>query len=144
MVTDGTTVSLLMDINPGSGSSEASNFAVLDPTATTPLVVFSANDGVDGQQLWVTNGTGASMITDSNVSNGGINPGSPNVTSDLSYLGFLTEFTLGFQTEIASLGNNLDVFTANVGTSSAPDMQIWVTDGTTANTSESQTLVVTL
>ena len=131
--TDGTTTisSPLTDFNP-SVSSNISGFTVVNNPTEGPLVVFSANDGVDGQQLWVTNGTTSSMLTDLNTANGGIDPGSTgfplSAASSLSGINLL-------QIDIASLGNSA-VFTANVGTSSAIDMQLWTTDGTTANTSE--------
>ena len=133
--TDGTTISGLGQVG------DASNFAVVNPAAATPLVVFSGNDGDSGNQLFVTDGTaaGTSMLTDLNTNNdsinGGINPGSPFLGNNLSSLGSQIEASLANQTEIVSLGN-FDVFTANMGTSSAPDMQLWKTDGTAAGTSE--------
>ena len=53
--------SLLMDINPGSASSDPSSFSTIGGRT-----YFSANDGVHGSELWVSDGTttGTSMVVD--------------------------------------------------------------------------------
>jgi ELWxxDGT repeat protein len=61
---DGTTTSLVADLNPGSGSSGPDYLTVFDNA-----LYFSANDGVHGRYLWKYDGTTASLVAD-------INPGS--------------------------------------------------------------------
>ena len=53
--------SLLMDINPGSASSDPSSFSTIGGRT-----YFSANDGVHGSELWVSDGTttGTSLVVD--------------------------------------------------------------------------------
>ena len=58
---DGVTAELLMDINPGPANS-------MWPGKTTPfrrvgnLVVFSADDGVSGLELWATDGASTTRL----------------------------------------------------------------------------------
>ncbi|HEV3343943.1 MAG TPA: ELWxxDGT repeat protein [Pirellulales bacterium] len=113
---DGTVsgTALVKDIFPGTtivGSISTPNSS--DPTdlvAVGSYVYFAANDGTDGVQLWRSDGTSAGtvMITDLNVSGGGMNP------ADLTNV------------------NGQLYFTANDGTDGN---QVWTTDGTTAGTS---------
>ena len=68
--TDGTAAgtTLIADINPGSGSSSAGR----ELTALgNGSAMFSANDGIHGNELWVTDGTaaGTALVAD-------IDPGS--------------------------------------------------------------------
>jgi ELWxxDGT repeat protein len=74
-------------------------------------VLFSANDGSHGYELWVTDGTaeGTSLVLN-------IDPGSTGSNAN------------GF----ASLGHGLAVFDANDGTDG---YELWVTNGTAAGTS---------
>ena len=92
-VTDGTPggTSLVMDINPGTGSSDPKNITALG----NGKALFSANDGTHGYELWVTDGTaaGTSMVTD-------INPGSGSSGPD----------------NITALGNGSALFSATDGT----------------------------
>ena len=113
--TDAGTV-LLKDINPGSDSSAASFFQTFNN-----LVFFAANDGVHGNELWKTDGTvgGTTLFKDINL----------NAGNAMSFDFFGTVFPIftGFH-----LFNNLAIFRATDGVSIG---ELWVTDGTSANTS---------
>ena len=95
---------MVKDINPGPGNAYPSYFKVFNGK-----IYFQANNGINGSELWVTDGTaaGTQMVKD-------INPGAGN-SSVYSY----TEF------------NGKLYFTA---TNSAANYEMWVTDGTTAGT----------
>ena len=95
---------LVKDINPGPPSSSPNSFFNLNDK-----LVFLANDGVSGVELWTSDGTsaGTTLIKD-------INPGISNSSVN----------------SINLLGNEL-WFTANDGTHGT---EIWKTDGTTAGT----------
>jgi ELWxxDGT repeat protein len=103
-VSDGTVAGtyLLKDINPGSASSNASEFAIINEE-----LYFVANDGADGKQLWKSDGTtaGTVMVTD-------INPGSFNPF------------------DMTSVGNELFFF-ADDGVHGE---ELWASDGTTTGT----------
>jgi ELWxxDGT repeat protein len=77
-VTDGTTAgtTLLKDINPGPGDSVTGHegFAALGDGR----LVFQANDGSTGTELWVTDGTavGTTLLKDINPGPGSSNPAS--------------------------------------------------------------------
>jgi len=111
-VTDGTEggTSLVKDIQPGStsgypNSGSPNGFAVLGDQA-----FFSANDGTNGRELWVTDGTegGTSLVKD-------IKPGS---SGGDPY--FFTPF------------GDVVLFRADDGTNG---YELWVTDGTEGGTS---------
>jgi ELWxxDGT repeat protein len=117
-VSDGTAegTQLLKDINPGSSpygspySSSASNFTEVDGK-----LFFTANDGVTGTELWVSDGTaeGTQLLKD-------INPGSSPYGSPYS----------------SSASNFTEVegklfFTANDGVTGT---ELWVSDGTAEGT----------
>jgi ELWxxDGT repeat protein len=125
-VTDGTTggTKLVKDINPGSSegyyggtypdSSNPYNFTIFNNK-----LLFSADDGVNGRELWVTDGTtgGTKLLKD-------INPGSSEgyngeTFPDSSYLNDFTIF------------NNKLYFSANDGENGT---ELWVTDGTANGT----------
>lgn len=91
------------DINP-NGGSDPQHF-----TTFNNKTYFTADNGTNGRELWVTDGTttGTSMVKDINAGAGSSNP---------------TQFT--------KLGNKL-YFVANDG---AKGRELWVTDGTTAGT----------
>lgn len=53
-------VSMVMDIRPGTGNSTPSNFTVVNGTD----LFFSAHNGVNGVELWHHNGTTTSLVAD--------------------------------------------------------------------------------
>ena len=70
MTTAAGTPAMVLDINP-SGNSEPSGF-----TKFGSYVYFAANNGTDGEELWKSNGTGATMVADINETTGeGSGPG---------------------------------------------------------------------
>jgi ELWxxDGT repeat protein len=95
---------LLKDINPGAPSS---NICYLTNVSNT--LFFAANNGVNGMELWKTDGTeaGTQLVKD-------INPGS--FSSSIGYL-------IGV--------HNTLFFVANNGTNGT---ELWKSDGTTAGT----------
>jgi ELWxxDGT repeat protein len=109
-VTNGTEngTKLVADINPGRGGSVYSYSENL--TEFNNKLYFSANDGVNGRELWVSDGTenGTQLVKD-------INPGSSEGYPDSSYPGDFTEF------------NNKLYFNANDGVNGR---ELWVSDGT--------------
>ncbi|MCC6673447.1 MAG: hypothetical protein IT458_20485, partial [Planctomycetes bacterium] len=50
---------MVRDVNPGSASSMVVNRAVLCPVGSGDRLVFKANDGVTGEEIWLTDGTTA-------------------------------------------------------------------------------------
>ncbi len=108
-ITDGTTSSLLKDINPGSVASNPGNFIAL----SNGNVLFSATDVTNGTEMWITDGTtnGTNLIMD-------IRSGSANA--------------IGFSTNFKALSNGKALFTANDGINGN---ELWITDGTAAGTS---------
>jgi ELWxxDGT repeat protein len=104
--------SLLLDINPGSASSNPTSF-----TRVNNLTFFAADDGTHGVELWASNGTtaGTFLVDD-------INPGSAN-----SYPKYLTNLngTLFFQ-----------VLNQSNGTT-----ELWESNGSAAGTSLLTTVV---
>ena len=123
-VSDGTTegTSLLIDINPGESgsnyysfpqSSFASNFIEFDDR-----LYFTANDGENGTELWVSDGTteGTNLLKDINPnSNEGYNYSYPQSSSASNFIEF----------------NDQLYFTANDGENGT---ELWVSDGTTEGT----------
>jgi ELWxxDGT repeat protein len=118
---DGTTASLVADINQlqvydSAGfplnSSNPYGFTKFDNT-----LYFSADDGVNGPELWKYDGTTASLVADINVSHAI----SPFALTEGSYPGDLTVF------------NNALYFRANNGTQAYFGGQLWKYDGTTAS-----------
>jgi ELWxxDGT repeat protein len=112
-VTDGTTVGthLLKDIYAGIASSPlyplfSQSFTVLG----NGKAVFSANDGINGTELWITDGTaaGTNMVKDIDAGLGSSIP-----------------------TGLTSLGNGKAVFTAFDAIYGG---ELWITDGTAAGT----------
>jgi ELWxxDGT repeat protein len=98
------TPNLLLDINPGTADSSPRQF-----TPVNNQVFFSANNGMHGAELWVSNGTaaGTSLVAD-------INPG----------------VTGSKPTNLTNLNGTL-FFTANDGTDG---VQLWESNGTAAGT----------
>jgi ELWxxDGT repeat protein len=109
-VSDGTEAGTfrLADINVGSGDPNIKNLAVFTLNGNT-VAFFSANNNINGQELWMTDGTqaGTYLVKD-------INPG----VADSLPFGF-TNY------------NNLVYFFANDG---ANGHEFWVSDGTLAGT----------
>ena len=117
---DGTSAGtgLLKEINTGNANADSSN-----PHNFYPLngsFLFTATDATHGEELWKTDGTagGTVLVKD-------INPGSGSSAS-ISFFGFEFPLSLGFHTF-----NNKAYFQATDGASNG---ELWVTDGTTANT----------
>src|SRR3954464_10108277 len=83
-------------------------------------LVFAADDGSAGRELWVTDGTtaGTTLLKDINPGPGG------------SFPGFSQENQLFFN-DFAALGDGRLVFPAFNGSTGD---ELWVTDGTTAGT----------
>ena len=116
-VTDGTAAgtSLLKDINPGKTASGAAFSSA--PADFAPFgngkALFRADDGVHGNELWVTDGTagGTTMLKDINTAGAGAAASDPQNFTDL--------------------GNGKAVFWADDG---VHGNELWVTDGTDAGT----------
>lgn len=73
MVYDGSTISLVADINEGDDDSEVANFYILNDK-----LIFTADDGVHGTEFWISDGTTAGtelMIDLSEGDNDGVYPG---------------------------------------------------------------------
>jgi ELWxxDGT repeat protein len=71
------TASLVLDINPGSSESRLGGMTTLTGRGALPdVVVFTANDGTFGTELWVTGGTAQNTqrISDINPGAGGSDP----------------------------------------------------------------------
>ena len=108
-------VVLVKDINPGASdssfaySSNPNNF-----TEFNEQLFFTANDGENGSELWVSDGTtnNTQLLID-------INPGTSYGSGDGSYASNFTEF------------NEQLFFTANDGENAN---ELWVSDGTTEGT----------
>ena len=117
-VSDGTAAGtqLLVDINPGSsygyyGGSLNSSYAD-DFTEFNGQLFFTAIDGENGNELWVSDGTaaGTQLLVDINPTNGGY------------YYGGVSNLTVA---------DDLLFFTA---TDAFNGQELWVTDGTTEGT----------
>ncbi|MEO8403473.1 MAG: ELWxxDGT repeat protein [Chitinophagaceae bacterium] len=96
--------SLIKDINPGSASS---NICYL--TTVNNTLFFAANDGVNGMELWKSDGTSAGTLLVKDIY-----PGIAN-----SSIGYLTNV------------NSTLFFVANSGTNGT---ELWKSDGTAAGT----------
>jgi ELWxxDGT repeat protein len=116
--TNGGTV-LLKEINTANANADSSNpnnFYRLNST-----VLFNATDATHGEELWKTDGTSAGTILLKDI-----NLGSGNSTT-FTFFGIDFPLFIGFHTF-----NNHAYFNAYDGTSTG---ELWVTDGTAANTS---------
>jgi ELWxxDGT repeat protein len=118
---DGTTAGtiLLKDINTGNSGADSSNpdnFIALNN-----IVLFTATDATDGNELWKTDGSAAGTVLVKDI-----NPGTGNSTTFDVFPGVQSPVFLGFH-----IFNNRAYFNANDGVSAG---EIWVTDGTKANT----------
>lgn len=97
-------LSLIKDINPGSAGSNVSYLTIVNNT-----LFFAANDGVNGMELWKSDGTAAGTILVKDI-----NPGAGN--SSIGYL--------------ANVNGTL-FFVANNGINGT---ELWKSDGTAAGT----------
>lgn len=108
--TDGTDAGtvIVKDINVGTSSGLSNSSSILSFETINNLLIFGADNGTDGRELWKTDGTdaGTVMIKDIN----------PNGTANIGNL--------------TIVGDNV-FFVANDGTNG---LELWVTDGTTAGT----------
>ncbi|MBK7001377.1 MAG: DUF4347 domain-containing protein [Rhodoferax sp.] len=113
-ISDGTTAGtkLLKDIYPGTSGSIPNGFFSFGQGnwPGSGKVMFQANDGTNGQELWITDGTtaGTQMLV-------GINQG----------------FNKSSPTGFTAIGNGKVIFQADNGTEGT---ELWVTDGTAAGT----------
>ncbi|MFO0978627.1 MAG: ELWxxDGT repeat protein [Planctomycetaceae bacterium] len=118
--TDGTTAGTVMvrDIAPGNANAIDMTAPAPKFTAIGSTLYFVANDGVNGFELWKTDGTtaGTSMVKD-------VNPGTASAMPHA--LG------QGFPVQMISIGN-LVYFVADDGTNG---FELWQSDGTAAGTS---------
>ncbi len=157
-ITDGTTnnTKLLKDINPGSASSGPSSTS--QDGIYNGKLYFEANDGVNGNEIWETNGTSSGTVMVKNIATGAFssNPRSFTVANNLLFFEatgdnsgselWVTNGTEedtrlvkdihpgGFNSypmHLTKYGNKL-IFSATDGTSHG--REVWITDGTTANT----------
>jgi ELWxxDGT repeat protein len=105
---------LLKDINTGNAAYYGSNSEVGNLTIFNDKLYFTARNGINGKELWVTDGTtaGTQLVTD-------LNPGSSYRQNNGSLPDDLT------------VSNNKLFFTANDGVNGR---ELWVTDGTAAGT----------
>jgi ELWxxDGT repeat protein len=102
-------VVLVQDINPGNSGSFAGDFILLDDR-----LFFTANNGVNGEELWVTDGTsvGTKLVRD-------ITPGSGERFPFSSYI------------KNSTVLNNKLYFSAD---DRVNGQELWVSDGTAAGT----------
>ena len=117
-VSDGTTggTSLLKDVNSET-SDDGSNYSsfTYNLTVSNDRLYFTANDGVNGEELWVSDGTtgGTTLVKD-------INPG-----SNADGIGYSS-----FPYDLTAFGDRL-YFAAEDGENGK---ELWVSDGTTGGT----------
>ncbi len=115
-VTDGITITLVKDVRPGS---ESSRLGALAPFGNG--VLFIADDGTNGFELWKSDGTtaGTQMVVD--LAAGPKDGCPPNDLPGIGYAGFV----------FAERGARRALFAATNGTTG---MELWRTDGTAGGT----------
>ncbi|MEZ5988395.1 MAG: hypothetical protein R3F30_04605 [Planctomycetota bacterium] len=103
------TTGLVKDINPWTFGPVTEDDRVMYVVGLNGRVLFSATDGVNGQELWSSDGTGPGtfMVRDINPGPGGSNPGC-----------------------LVRLGNDI-LFSADDGISGT---ELWISDGTVTGT----------
>lgn len=115
--TDGTAAgtTLVKDINPGPGDGVMSLLATESNVQVNGKILFMANDGVNGWELWATDGTnaGTQLLKD-------MVPGSAGGDTQLANYSGFKKFPDG---RIL-----LNITTSTYGS------ELWITDGTTAGT----------
>jgi ELWxxDGT repeat protein len=160
--TDGTAgrTTLVKDIKPGRGSSlvDASSSFYFTPVALNGVLYFAADDGVNGRELWRSDGTEAGTYLVKNIGSGSTSPGLQSLTVCDGAVYFTTRnsnftsrqlwrtdgTTSGtvvvkdnlFAYALTPVGGTLyfaGVEKTNV-TSSPYGIELWKTDGTTAGT----------
>ena len=109
--TDGSTLiaSMVLDINTG-GSSATDNLTAIG--GSNNALYFTANDGVNGVELWKSDGTEAGTVLVKDI-----NPGGSSAPENLTSVGGFFDKTL--------------YFTANDGVNG---IELWKSDGTEAGT----------
>ncbi len=107
VATDGTTKTLIKDINKGTGSSSPQSFVAVDGGG-----IFLADDGENGLEFWVTDGTSAGTHLIKNIAAGTEGTG---VSNTYFYNGKLYFY---------ALTDSLDLF----------GPQLWKSDGTASGT----------
>jgi ELWxxDGT repeat protein len=128
-VTDGTAkgTQLLADINPGGNGYDANSSFARDFTEFNDKLYFSADDGENGDELWVTDGTaeGTQLLVD-------IYPGTKKYDPN-PYFGYGESFSYPAESNPNHLTefNNKLYFTADDGENGS---ELWVTDGTAEGT----------
>jgi ELWxxDGT repeat protein len=102
------------------GSSDANQPAVSDMTAFGGKLAFIAQDGTDGTQVWITDGTSAStvMLTDLSDATG---------TSGVAVTG---------PSSLIVVGGQLDFLAGTPGSSSSTVEGLWASNGTPNGTTE--------
>jgi ELWxxDGT repeat protein len=147
-VSDGTTTSMLADINPGSGSSNPDSFVV-----GNGVVYFTANDGTS-TQIWKTDGTPGGTTKVTNI------PSTPDTSSGAVFTLFTgstlyftedgdnqtsslwaTNGTPGAEQELTNFGGEqnsdptlIEGYNGNLYFAADPAQNLWTSNGTVSGT----------
>jgi ELWxxDGT repeat protein/VCBS repeat-containing protein len=104
---------LVQDINPGSGSSNPTQLIASRQSNLNSSIMFVANDGTNGSELWRNNTISGGAVLVKNISAGSGSSGITNLSSMTGY-------------------GNLVLFSAT--SSSSTGAELWTSDGTSAGT----------